>query len=693
MNIVEKDFDTDIRYLKHIGEKRALTFHKLGIYTVGDLLYHFPRGYEDRSHIVSIADSALQENCAVVARVVSEVRVFRPRRNFSVSRFKVSDGSGSMEIFFYNMDYVKNYFVPGLTFLFFGKMDGTLTTRKMAHPSYQKIETMGDLDQGQKIVPVYPMCAGMTKNMLQNAIDQALEICAGIDTDPLPEAVRKKCRLVSKKWALFTIHKPLHFEELARARRRLAFEELFVFEVGLLRLKTRNHARTPVQIRDDLDMTAFYQALPFRLTAAQKRCIDEALQDMRREAPMSRLLQGDVGSGKTIVAAALCYAAAQSGWQSALMAPTEILAEQHFSSLKPLLAGLGIKCTLLTGSMSAPLKRSALMQIRTGSIDLAVGTHALLQEGVSFARLGFVITDEQHRFGVGQRSTLTMKGENPHMLVMSATPIPRTLSLIIYGDLNISIIDTLPPGRQEIATIFVEGKKRNSAYRFIRKQVEMGRQAYIVCPLVEQSEDPESELLSAEQYARDLAKNVFPDLHVGLIHGKLKSAQKDSVMRAFAENKIHVLVATTVIEVGVNVPNATVMLVENAERFGLSQLHQLRGRVGRSVHKSYCILISDNKSELTRERLETMCQTQDGFEIAQKDLELRGPGDFFGKRQHGLPTFRIANIVSDMKLLKLADACAKALLQNDPTLNKPSHALLKKQVDKLFTAEGDGMFS
>ena len=510
--------------------------------------------------------------------------------------------------------------------------------------------------------------------------------CAAILPDVLPDEVRQAHQLCRIGYAYENIHFPEDEKALDLARRRLAFEELFLFTIGLKRLRNRRET-VHVPPCGAVDMEAFYSALPFTLTDAQRRCVEEALRDMRSGQPMNRLCQGDVGSGKTMVAAACVYFCVKNGRQAALMAPTEILAQQHYNGLAPLLETLGIRCALLTGSTKAATKRSICAQLASGEIDFAIGTHALITEGVEYADLGLVVTDEQHRFGVAQRAALAAKGQHPHTLVMSATPIPRTLALILYGDLDVSIIDQLPPGRQPIETYSVPGSYHPRVYTFIRKLVNEGRQAYVVCPMVEENDELPDERKAVTEYAKKLQTEVFPDLNVAFVHGKMKPREKDAVMTAFAAHETDILVSTTVIEVGVDVPNAAIMVIENAERFGLSQLHQLRGRVGRGKHQSYCILISDNKNEETKQRLKVMTKTADGFKIAEEDLRLRGPGDFFGERQHGLPGLRIADIGCDTKLLQEAQQAAEALLEKDPDLT--GYPATAERVSQLFTQRAD----
>ncbi len=535
----------------------------------------------------------------------------------------------------------------------------------------------------QRIKPVYRRSKDITSNYLEGCMERALQEYAPLLEDPVPEAVRQKYHLMPLRRAMEEIHFPSSMEQMNRARNRLIFEELLELQVGLRRLHSRVETASGVRLLQDYSAD-FYRLLPFTPTNAQKRAVAAAMEDMQSGALMNRLLQGDVGSGKTMVAAALCYSVIRNGYQCALMAPTEILAEQHFATMQSFFQGTGMQVSLLTGSTGAKEKADRKAALRSGATDLVVGTHALLTEDVDFAKLGLVITDEQHRFGVNQRGSLAGKGEGAHVLVMSATPIPRTMALAVYGDLDVSIIDELPKGRQPIETYRITGKIRPRAYRYIKKFLDEGRQAYIVCPLVEENEDTPEQLVSATEYYERIRTHEFQDYSVGLLHGQMKNADKEAVMARFAQGGIQLLVATTVIEVGVDVPNAVIMLIENAERFGLSQLHQLRGRVGRGPYQSTCILLSDSTSDNTKDRLQVLCSTNDGFEISQKDLALRGPGDFFGQRQHGLPELRIADMLMDFSVLEQAGEVAEELLQADPALSLPEHQLLSQEIDLLF---------
>jgi len=677
------DLTTDVRYIKGIGEQRAKALNKLGIATLRDLISWFPRKYDDRREARRIADLVPGETACVSAMIASAPTVAHIRKGMDLVKVRAVDETGTLDVTFFNQTWLKNNLIPGQTYIFYGKAEGNLLRKTMASPI---VEQEGKGEFTGRIVPIYPLTAGVSQLILSRSIRQGLDACAAILPDVLPDEVRQEHELCRIGYAYENIHFPEDEHALDLARRRLAFEELFLFTIGLKRLRTRREKVAVPPCKEE-DMDGFYSHLPFTLTDAQRRCVEEAISDMRSGTPMNRLCQGDVGSGKTMVAAACVYFCVKNGRQAALMAPTEILAQQHYNGLAPLLENLGIRCALLTGSTRAATKRSIAAQLSSGEIDFAIGTHALITEGVDYADLGLVVTDEQHRFGVAQRAALAAKGQHPHTLVMSATPIPRTLALILYGDLDVSIIDQLPPGRQPIETYSVPGSYHPRVYNFIRKLVTEGRQAYIVCPMVEVNDELPDERRAVTEYAKQLQAEVFPDLKVAFVHGKMKPKEKDAVMTAFAARETDILVSTTVIEVGVDVPNAAVMVIENAERFGLSQLHQLRGRVGRGKHQSYCILISDNRNEETQQRLKVMTKTADGFKIAEEDLRLRGPGDFFGQRQHGLPGLRIADIGCDTLLLREAQEAAEKLLAVDPDLiTCPATA---ERIAELFTQAQD----
>ena len=679
------DLNTDVRYIKGIGEQRAKALGKLGIATLRDLISYFPRAYDDRSALRRIADLVPGETAGVAAMVASPPTISHIRKGLDLVKLRAVDDTGTLDVTFFNQAWLKNSLHQGETYIFYGRAEGSLLRHQMANPV---VEPEGRREVTGRIVPIYPLTAGVSQLILSRSIRQGLDACADILPDVLPDRVRRHHQLCRIEYAYENIHFPESAEALDLARRRLAFEELFLFTIGLERLRSRREV-VHVPPCGGVDMELFYRALPFTLTDAQRRCVEEALADMRSGTPMNRLCQGDVGSGKTMVATACVYFMVKNGRQAALMAPTEILAQQHYQGLAPLLENLGIRCALLTGSTTAKTKRSITQQLESGEIDFAIGTHALITGSVAYRALGLVVTAAQHRFGVAQRAELAAKGDHPHILVMSATPIPRTLALILYGDLDVSIIDQLPPGRQPVQTFAVTGGYHQRVYRFIRKLVGEGRQAYIVCPMVEENDQLPDERKAVTEYAKKLQSEVFPDLKVAFVHGKMKPKEKDAVMAAFAAHETDILVSTTVIEVGVDVPNAAVMVIENAERFGLSQLHQLRGRVGRGKHQSYCILISDNRNEETRQRLKVMTKTTDGFQIAEEDLRLRGPGDFFGARQHGLPGLKVADLGCDTQLLQEARQAAEQLLAQDPALTScPATA---ERVTELFTQQADAL--
>lgn len=676
-------WDSPVQYLKGVGEHRAALFDRLGVRTVGDLLRHYPRGYEDWSAPLSIDEAPFGEPCCVCASLVGEVKEHRVRPGMVLYRCLMTDGRSRLQVTLFNNRFLAQKLRRGRDYLLYGQVAGTYHLREMASPQIEEAAL------GKRIRPLYPQTEGLPSRTIEKAVSAAMEgLGAALDQEILPPTLLREYELCPRGEALRAIHFPAGQEQLDRARRRLVFEELLLLQLGLLRLKGRARGETAAVIETDYT-DEFARLLPFSLTGAQRRAIGDCVADLRRGRPMSRLIQGDVGSGKTAVAAGVAYTLVRSGWQVAMMAPTEILAEQHRASLSRLLAPAKIPVGLLTGSLPAAEKREVRAGLRDGSLPLVVGTHALLSEGVQFDRLGLVITDEQHRFGVGQRAALAAKGENPHLLVMSATPIPRTLALIVYGDLDISVLNELPPGRQPVATYAVGSDKRERAYAYIRKHIDEGRQAYIVCPLVEEQEESDSALQAATTYLRQLQNGPFAGYSLGLLHGRMKSAEKEAVMAAFARGEISVLVATTVIEVGVDVPNAVLILIENAERFGLAQLHQLRGRVGRGRYASTCILISDARNEEARRRLRVMCETNDGFRIADEDLRLRGPGDFFGNRQHGLPHLKLASLSDDMGLFRQAQAAAAALVGADPLLSLPEHGALAQAVNELFAGVGE----
>lgn len=672
------DLFSPVTALAGIGAQRARQLEKLGIRTLYDLLAYFPRAYEDRTAFVSIHALAPGTPACFRAMVVSQPHTAHVRRGMDLTRVQVADDTGRLTLTFFNQSYVKDSLRYGESYCFYGTLSDSYAGQ-IANPAFEPAAQSG-LVTG-RILPIYTLTAGLSNKLLIKCVQQALAACAQSLPEILPEAVRRRYHLCPARLAYETVHTPASLELLAQARRRLVFEEFFVFSAGLCALRSRRSGKA-VQPYRPPDMGAFYAALPFHLTCAQQSAIDEVLQDLSSGAVMNRLVQGDVGSGKTMVAAAAVYCAAKNGRQSAFMAPTEILAEQHAKTLSALLGPFGIETVLLTGSLGAAARREARARLASGQAQLAVGTHALLTADVVFSDLGLVVADEQHRFGVAQRAQLAAKAHTPHLLVMSATPIPRTLALIAYGDLDVSIISELPPGRQTINTFLVTEALRSRVNAFIRRQCQQGHQVYIVCPAVEESED--DTLKSAGAWAEALRLAVFPDFRVGLLHGRMKGAEKEAALAAFARHETDILVATTVVEVGVDVPNATVMVVENAERFGLSQLHQLRGRVGRGSAKSYCILFSSTKNAETRARLKALCATNDGFAIAEQDLALRGPGDFFGSRQHGLPAFKAASLQMDLDTLQQAKQAAADYIHTADDLASPELASLRQRVETLF---------
>ena len=674
------DLFSPVTDLHGVGPARAAVFQRLGIFTLYDLLAYFPREYEDRTHPVEIAQLQPGVPACFRAMVVSQPVLRRIGKGRDVTNLTVADETGKLTLHYFNQPYLKNQLHYGQSYYFYGTLQPEYGMQ-MTNPAFEEADRPGVVTN--RLLPVYPLTAGLSNRTLCACIRQALS-AAGALPELLPEAVRVQYGLCGVTEAYTAIHEPESWDALQRARKRLVFEEFFIFSAGLAVLRasrTELHA-APYETGC---MDAFFRALPFRLTGAQMGAIDQILQDLTSGHVMNRLVQGDVGSGKTMVAAAACFCAVKNGKQAAFMAPTELLAEQHEKTLCALLGPLGVHVLLLTGSKTPAQKRIAREKIASGEAQLIVGTHALISAGVEFSSLGLVVADEQHRFGVAQRTRLTEKGSAPHLLVMSATPIPRTLALIAYGDLDVSVIAELPPGRRPVETFLVSEALRERLNGFIRKQCAAGHQVYVVCPAVE--DDEESTMKSAEGWAQTLRDEVFPELRVGLVHGRMKSAEKDAALRAFRVGQTDILVSTTVVEVGVDVPNATLMVIENAERFGLSQLHQLRGRVGRGSAQSYCVLVSGTRNEETKKRLQALCKTTDGFQIAEQDLALRGPGDFFGSRQHGLPLLKVASLQMDLETLRDAQQAAAAVIQTADSLNAPELAPLKARVEALFTRQ------
>ncbi len=673
-------YDVPVSSLKGFGKTRAQLFSKLNINSVGELLRFYPRTYTAWGDITPVSELINGEKALIKARVVTAVNTVRISGGRILSKVQVADDSGVIELVFFNNKYISSMLKFDEEYCFYGKVTKDLYGFTMTSPEFKKLSEMS------AITPVYNLTHGLTNRMVITAVKQAVSMLPETMKDPLPYDILKRYDLCTLRFALMNIHFPADEHALEKARRRLVFEEFLVLNLGLRLLKNRKLTDTSCKM--PVDYTGeFISTLPYTLTNAQKNAVVDCVGDMKnKKSPMNRLVQGDVGSGKTAVAAAVCYNTVKNGFQAAFMAPTEILATQHFENLTKMFSPFDIKVDLLIGSMTKSKKDKVRERLSSGETDIIIGTHALITDATKFKNLGCAITDEQHRFGVEQRSKLQQKGEMPHVLVLSATPIPRTLGLIIYGDLDITCIDELPPGRKPVRTMMIDSKKRNDALGFIKQEVDSGRQCYIVCPLVEEGE---LELESAENYAAELMLSSFASYPVGILHGKMKSKDKDEVMNRFSNGEISILVSTTVIEVGVDVKNASVIMIENADRFGLSQLHQLRGRVGRGEHKSYCILVSDNKSEDTLKRLSTMCRTNNGFEIADEDLRLRGPGDFFGNRQHGLPQLNIADF-SDMDSLRDTQSAASYIMSVSPDLSDESFKGLKAMVKLLWKSIDNG---
>lgn len=669
------NLNSNIKYIKGVGEKRAGLFGSLAIFDVDALIHFFPRKYEDWTNTKTVRELQNGDCASIRATMITPVKEHMIRKGMTLYKCRFSDGESIINVTIFNNKYQAQALRVYEDYVLFGKVEKNLTSASMSSPKIEKLDT------GVRVHPIYPATGKLTSNAIAKVVKTALESLEEIP-ETLDKSVRDKYKLISLDRAIRQIHFPDSDEDVQKARYRLIFEELLTLQLGLLKLKGRNKAKTNLKITADFT-EEFKSLLPFEMTNAQQRAIQDCLSDMAGDYPMSRLLQGDVGSGKTAVAAGLCFTVIRNGCQCALMAPTEILAVQHYEGLSKMLSSAGINVRLLTGSTKAKEKREIKASLMEGEIDLLIGTHAIIQNDVEFESLGLVITDEQHRFGVKQRAALAEKGEGIHTLVMSATPIPRTLGLILYGDLDISILDELPPGRQEIRTDVVDSRYHQRLYKFIRDAADRGEQAYIVCPAIEENEDS-TDLKSAQQYAEELSEGAFHGYNLGLLHGKMKPKEKENVMKAFSSGDVQILVATTVVEVGVDVPNATIMVIENAERFGLSQLHQLRGRIGRGSKKSFCVLVSDSKSENSRNRLAVMKNSSNGFKIADEDLKARGPGDFFGERQHGLPALKIADMLQDMETLHLAQQCAGEILAEDSNLDLPKNKHLCDNISKMF---------
>lgn len=682
MNVLKQH----IQYIKGVGPKKAYLLKRLNINTVEDMIWYMPRDYEDRGNIKRIANLRPGEKATFYGIILGEGDLSKPRKNLSLVKFNVKDETGHIEVIFFNKTYLKKTLTSGQRVMINGEIKKGFKGLQVVNPIIEKVD-IGDNDNRQGIVPIYPLTEGLSQNEIISIQKRILQIVNESMEEYLPEEIMNRCRLCNIKFALNNIHFPSNVQALKIAKYRLVFEEFLLLQLGLFKIKTGIvQDKQGIPLRNNNGIEEFIKKLPFKLTEAQEKVFNEISKDLERDIPMNRLVQGDVGSGKTIVAIASLLKSVINGYQGAFMAPTEILAEQHYVSLTELLEPLGIKVGLLVGSLSKGDKNKILNKVESGEINIVIGTHALIQEGVKFCNLALVITDEQHRFGVRQRATLASKGQNPHVLVMTATPIPRTLALILYGDLDISIIDHLPPGRKSIKTYSRTSNKRHDIYDFVKKQLDEGRQAYVVCPLVEESETIEAK--SATEIAHELSHDLLNGYKIGLLHGKMLAKEKEEIMRDFKMGNIEVLVSTTVIEVGVNVPNATIMVVENAERFGLAQLHQLRGRVGRGSYQSYCILVNNSKTEISKERMDIMEKTTDGFIISEKDLKLRGPGEFFGTRQHGLPELKIANLFRHISVLKTVQKEIEQMTQADPDLTLNNYPLLRiKLEDKFLSAE------
>ena len=667
-----------ITILKGVGPTKAKQFNQLNIRTLEDLICHFPRGYEDRTKIVTIEKLQPDVPACFKAMVMSAPRTSHIRKGLDVTKVQVADYTARLTLTFFNQKFTTDKLQYGKEYIFYGAVSGDFIGYNMTSPVFEEVGSEPILTR--RVLPIYPLTAGLSNASVLKAVRQALAICDA-PAEVLPESVRQQYGILPAERAYNAIHEPTSMEEAALAKKRLIFEEFFVFSAGLALMRAARAGKS-VAPYNKLDLSSFYSALPFTLTGAQSRAIEEIAKDLNSGKPMNRLVQGDVGSGKTMVAAAAAYLAVQNNQQAALMAPTEILAEQHYQSLNKLLTPLGVRACLLTGSLTQKQKKETRQAIADGQVDLIIGTHALVSDSTQFQNLGLVVADEQHRFGVGQRAALLGKGKDPHVLVMSATPIPRTLALLMYGDLEVSILDELPPGRQQTDTFLVDESYRARINAFIRKQVTENHQCFVVCPAVEENGD--LDLKAATVWAETLQQTVFPDLRVALLHGQMKGSEKEAVMGAFARQEADVLVATTVIEVGVDVPNATLMVIEDADRFGLSQLHQLRGRVGRGDAKSYCILTSRTKNAQTRARLQALCKTTDGFEIAEEDLKLRGPGDFFGSRQSGLPVFRAASLSCDLQTLKQAQQASAQWIETEGSGVTPEAEAMRRRIGELF---------
>ena len=674
---MSKPQETDIRLLKGIGDAKAKQLLRLGVFTVWDLLTYFPIRFEDRSKVTKIFDLQHDSMALVNGIVVTPVSEHYVRKGLTYYKVQIRDDTGIATCIFFNNKYLKNYLKKGYEYSFYGKISINRNTKEILSPEF---EPSSQSQCTKCIVPIYPLTSGITQKFLRKSVADAYRGFHKYFREVIPSEILKEHSLCSVEFAIKNVHFPKDAEALEIAKKRLIFEEFFLLQVALRKMKSGTKKVSGPAFKNN-DIIEFLATLPFSLTNAQKKVTEDIIGDLSSGIVMNRLVQGDVGSGKTVIAAIAMFLCAKNSYQAAMMAPTEVLARQHYNDLSPLLEGLGIKCELLTGSTTAKNKREIYARLESGETNAVFGTHALITDKVKFNSLALAITDEQHRFGVRQRMMLSEKGNAVHTLVMTATPIPRTLALIVYGDMDISVIDELPPGRQRIDTYCVGENMRERIYAFIRKEIEKGNRAYIVCPAVEESEI--EGLKSVEEHYSNLSKSIFPDIPMGIVHGKMKAKDKETAMSDFISGKSKILVSTTVIEVGVNVPEATLMVIENAERFGLSQLHQLRGRVGRGKEKSYCVLFCTSFSDETKERMKIMAQSNDGFKISETDLKLRGPGDFFGTRQHGELSFKIADLANDFSVLKASGAEAEKLLREDPALSEEKHFYIKEATDKL----------
>lgn len=675
------DINTNLQYLKGVGPARIEILNKLGLFSIGDIIEYYPRTYEDRGTFKKICELSDGENATFKAVTSSSVSESRIRNKMVICKAIAKDDTGSVVLTWFNQPYVKKQLKLGEEYTFYGKIKSTLGRIEVQSPVFENSNNTKNVG---RIIPIYPLTAGITQNVFRGIVENAMDATKGQYIEKLPEWVIKEAELATIDYAIKNIHFPEKLQDFEKARYRLAFDELLIMQLGLLTFKGKgNKEFTGISFDKDEKINELVDSLPYRLTNAQMKVWSEINADMKSTKSMNRLIQGDVGSGKTVVATLAIFKAVRNGYQAALMAPTSILARQHYEGISKMLKSYGITVELLTGDVTKKNKSIILEKLKQGEIDVLIGTHALIEENVEFNNIGLVITDEQHRFGVRQRKILSSKGQNVDTLVMTATPIPRTLAIILYGDLDISIIDELPPGRQKIDTYAVRRNMEDRVNNFIKKEINSGRQAYIVCPLVEESEEMDGVKSVTEQL--EYYKKIFSDYEVEMLHGKMKPKEKDEIMMKFKNGEINILISTTVIEVGVDVPNSTLMIIENAERFGLAQLHQLRGRVGRGKFKSYCILKYDSKSDVVQKRMDIMQKTNDGFIISEKDLELRGPGDFFGTKQHGIPEFKVANLFVDVPILKKAQHMANTILECDEKLELPENILLKESINKLFS--------